>query len=168
MPSLPEVPPYLDDIASDEVNAHRCVRFDMKPRLFLIDLKRYSASRIDHKMKLDDVEEWEVRNYSDVDHPFHIHVNPFQVFERNGRSVPLRWHDVVNVPGLENAKLETGSDDLEYGSVKFRMKIRTFTGKFVLHCHILFHEDNGMMQLVEVTVNESNAAERNDCAAHAP
>ena len=159
-PTLPPVPDYLEDVEKDEHTVCRDLRFDVidnDPREFLIDLEPYSPTRTDQKLALNAVEEWTVRNYSNGDHPFHKHVNPFQVIAYNGRPVPPRWQDVVNVPGKLSARMDTGKTDLEFGSVTFLTKIRTFTGKTVLHCHILFHEDRGMMQLIEITDGDSNA-----------
>lgn len=47
------------------------------------------------------------------------------------------------------------------GEVTIRTKYRDFDGKYVLHCHILFHEDNGMMQLVEVVKPGSSTSVHN-------
>ena len=76
-------------------------------------------------------------NLDEADHPFHIHTNPFLVTRINGVALaePV-WRDTVNVRG--------------HGSVTLRSRFEDFTGRFVLHCHILNHEDIGMMQLIEV------------------
>ena len=72
-----------------------------------------------------------------MDHPFHIHVNAFQVISRNGKSEPFpAWRDTVLVRRGE--------------TVKIRMKFANFTGKTVYHCHILDHEDLGMMGNLEI------------------
>ena len=70
-------------------------------------------------------------------HPFHIHVNPFQ-FDRKGpdRRKERIWRDTLMV----NQKKP----------LKIRTRYTEFTGKFVLHCHILDHEDQGMMQIVHI------------------
>ncbi len=71
-------------------------------------------------------------------HPFHIHVNPFQVQRTEPDGITRwRWKDTWL----------TYSDGSE-GTL--RMRYRVFTGKFVLHCHILDHEDRGMMSIVEI------------------
>jgi FtsP/CotA-like multicopper oxidase with cupredoxin domain len=107
----------------------------MAPRMgmvFLINGQPYDHQRIDTKVKLNTVEEWELINTGVMDHPFHIHVNSFQVISRNG--VPesySAWRDTVLVPRGER--------------VKIRLKFADFTGKTVYHCHILDHEDLGMM-----------------------
>jgi suppressor of ftsI len=88
--------------------------------------------------RLGTVEEWTLRNPSAEDHPFHIHVNDFQVMSVNGRPYRARGHqDVVRIPK-------------DGGEVVIRNPFRDYSGKFVFHCHILGHEDAGMMQAVEV------------------
>ena len=71
------------------------------------------------------------------DHVFHIHTNPFQMVAINGEKLAERdWRDTVVVP--------------RNGSVTFRSRFLDFTGRFVLHCHMMNHEELGMMQVVEV------------------
>lgn len=106
---------------------------------FLFNGKTFDAQRIDIAPKLNTVEEWELVNVDPdrMDHPFHLHVNPFQVISRNGQPEPLRaWKDTVLVKGGE--------------TVRIRIPFRTFTGKTVYHCHILDHEDLGMMGTVNI------------------
>lgn len=92
---------------------------------------------------LGSVEEWTVHNMNAVQHPFHIHINPFQVVKINGKPVEPYWADTVGLPKGGTPEAPT--------SVTFRTRFTDFTGVFVMHCHILAHEDMGMMQLVEVT-----------------
>lgn len=82
-----------------------------------------------------------------IDHPFHIHTNPFwlmrvEVPDKNGNLVNIlsepTWHDVMWIP-------RNG------GRIVFRSRFPDFVGKMVNHCHILQHEDNGMMQEVMIT-----------------
>ncbi len=82
-----------------------------------------------------------------VDHPFHMHQNPFLVLrvevpDENGNLVNIldrpRWQDVVWIP-------RSG------GRVVFRARFPDYVGVMVNHCHILLHEDHGMMQAVEIT-----------------
>jgi len=91
---------------------------------------------------LGSVEEWTVFNMNNVRHPFHIHVNPFQVVRINGEPVEPYWADTVALPPGGTAEAPT--------SVTFRTRFRDFKGAFVMHCHMLVHEDMGMMQVVEV------------------
>ena len=77
-------------------------------------------------------------NQSGEDHPFHIHVNDFQVMSVNGKPYHARGlQDVVVIP-------KNG------GEVVIRNQFEDFTGHYVFHCHILGHEDAGMMQTVQV------------------
>lgn len=102
-------------------------------------------------------EEWTIINRSFSDHPFHIHQNPFLVTAINNvvLSQP-EWHDTFIVPA--SIPKPTGPDgiqpnirDNEYGSITFRTHFDPVTvGQFVMHCHILTHEDLGMMQRVDV------------------
>ena len=98
-----------------------------------------------------------------VNHPFHIHVNPFwlsrhEVTIADGSLVNIldepRWQDVVWLPRSR-------------GRVVFRSRFTDYVGEYVDHCHILLHEDNGMMQLVEVVAaaEDSNYVARNQVTA---
>ncbi len=103
---------------------------------FLIDGKVFDADRVDQRIALGAVEEWTILNQQDDDHVFHIHVNPFQVIKVNGERVEPVWMDTAIVP--------------RGGSLTFRTRFLDFTGKYVLHCHMMNHEELGMMQVVEV------------------
>ncbi|MEY2831146.1 MAG: hypothetical protein RLZZ574_404 [Cyanobacteriota bacterium] len=99
---------------------------------FLINGEPYSSDRLDTQVQLNTVEDWEITNTEVMDHPFHIHNNAFQVISRNGKPESLlAWRDTVLV-----SKGET---------VRIRIPFRKFAGKTVYHCHILDHEDLGMM-----------------------
>lgn len=104
---------------------------------FFINGKEFDANRVDVQPKLGTVEEWTLVNTSSEQHPFHNHVNDFQVISVDGV--------LVTAPGLQDTvALSPGKN------VVIRMRFADFTGKFVFHCHILNHEDNGMMAVVEV------------------
>lgn len=69
-----------------------------------------------------------------MDHPMHIHGTYFQVVSLNGQRPPREmWKDTVNVPSGQ------------YVDVAFVMKN---AGEWMLHCHILDHEDNGLMTMI--------------------
>jgi FtsP/CotA-like multicopper oxidase with cupredoxin domain len=107
---------------------------------FTVDGKTFDPSRIDQRVRLGAVEEWTIRNTDwCCEHIFHIHINPFQVVEVGGQpqADPV-WRDTVFVP--------PGKD----GSVVIRSRFLDYTGVFMLHCHMMVHEDMGMMQTVEV------------------
>ena len=104
---------------------------------FLIDGKEFDHTRVDRTMKLNGVEEWTLSS-KNGNHPYHIHVNPFQVIKINGKPVDPVWRDTILV--RSNPPV----------TVTMRTRYEVFTGKHVLHCHNLVHEDRGMMQLIEI------------------
>ena len=108
--------------------------------VFLINGKAFAPQRVDTTVKLESIEDWEIVNTGVMDHPFHLHTNAFQVIERNGRVLdqPL-WKDTVLVPRGER--------------VKIRIPFRDYAGKTVYHCHILDHEELGMMGMIEMQAN---------------
>jgi suppressor of ftsI len=105
-----------------------------------VDGKQFDMNRTDVRVKLGAVEEWTVRNESDELHSFHIHQGPFQLTEINGVRQPADDHrDIVDVPIRGEVK------------VIIPFTNPTIVGRFVYHCHILAHEDKGMMATIEVT-----------------
>lgn len=104
---------------------------------FLINGRAFGHHRVDVQVNVGTVEDWVIINRAGMDHSFHLHTNPFQVVARNGQPEPLKaWKDVVNVPAYETATI--------------RIAFRQFVGKTVYHCHMLDHEDQGMMGIVEM------------------
>ena len=90
------------------------------------------------------VEDWTIENRAMEDHEFHIHQIHFLVLAQNGTHVPDgQYLDTINVPYWSG----TGP----YPSVTLRMDFRgPDVGDFVYHCHILGHEDGGMMAIIRV------------------
>ncbi len=104
---------------------------------FIINGESFVMDKVNTRVRLNQVEDWRIVNKASVDHPFHLHTNRFQVVERNGKADPFRaWKDTVNIGGYE--------------TVTIRTKFEDFTGRTVYHCHILDHEDQGMMGIVEI------------------
>ncbi|WP_026905780.1 multicopper oxidase family protein [Paucisalibacillus globulus] len=108
-----------------------------------INDKSMDMSRIDEEVNLNDTEIWEVTNQrtglnGGMPHPFHLHGVQFQVLDRDGNPPPANeagWKDTILVQPGETVRIIT----------KF-----THTGIFMYHCHILEHEDAGMMGQYEV------------------
>ncbi|MCY0991216.1 multicopper oxidase domain-containing protein [Nannocystis sp. ILAH1] len=147
----PALYPPFDDTSKpgNEVTNTRQLEFavtqDAAGQHFTIDGRTFCESRVDQCILLGAVEEWTLLNKFTVGmgvHPFHIHVNSFLVTSINGKkpSQPI-WRDTCIVP-------MSGTD--ADGSLAFLSRFLHFKGPYVLHCHILEHEDEGMMQLVEV------------------
>lgn len=107
-----------------------------------INDKQYDKNRIDFTQKQGETEVWEVYNEPDMMggmiHPFHIHGTQFKVISINGEKPPKNlqgYKDTISLDPGDKAKL----------AVKFEEK-----GIYMYHCHILEHEDNGMMGQIEV------------------
>jgi FtsP/CotA-like multicopper oxidase with cupredoxin domain len=142
-PAAPE--PLPRDLRSVAVGAHRTMvfsettGFDPARQRFFVNGRTFDPDRIDLRVPLGAVEEWTVRNDSDDLHVFHIHQIGFQVVAVNGVPVPFNGRiDTVRVP--------------ERGSVTLRLAFThpEIVGRFVFHCHVLQHEDRGMMAQIEV------------------
>ncbi|MEV1174233.1 multicopper oxidase family protein [Nonomuraea sp. NPDC049784] len=129
----------IDDLSRDRIAQRRVITFSENDQgnEFYINGKPFDPNRIDVRAKLNTTEEWRVRNLANEQHTFHVHVNDFQLMSVNGRPYRFRgWQDTVQLPSR--------------GEVVIRMRFRDFTGKYPLHCHILNHEDRGMMANIEV------------------
>ena len=104
---------------------------------FYFNGNSFDMMRIDYEIPLDNIEIWKLVNETMVAHPFHIHDVQFFLIDRSGSSPSaeeLGRKDVVLVPPFD--------------SVMFITKFEDFTDTiipFMYHCHILMHEDGGMM-----------------------
>jgi FtsP/CotA-like multicopper oxidase with cupredoxin domain len=163
---LPEkLPPApLASIRDEEITGRRQLNFSSRaPEVeatehwrefkFLIDGRAFDMNRVDQRVRRGAVEEWKLVNLHKHDHVFHIHTNPFQVTMVNDKPLPHpMWLDTVVLP--------------RNGSVTFRSRFLDFTGRFMLHCHMMNHEEMGMMQLVEVYAepDAGSAADASDPA----
>ena len=106
----------------------------------------FDPNRVDSTIEVGTIEQWTVNNASQELHAFHIHQIDFQVLEINGVPQPfVGRQDSVNVPFQPD-------DASPPGQVKLLMDFRNpiIEGRFVYHCHILEHEDGGMMAVAEV------------------
>ncbi|ALS02632.1 copper oxidase [Enterococcus silesiacus] len=107
-----------------------------------IDDQIFDMKRIDKQQTMGETQIWDVSNINPADkgmiHPFHIHGTQFQVLSRNGRPPypnELGWKDTIGVNAQETVRI----------AVRFDVP-----GVFMYHCHILEHEDTGMMAQIEV------------------
>jgi len=138
--SLPQQA-LLRDLREAEPAARRTISFTMGMGMgagmtFGFNGQEFDADRTDQYPAAGTVEEWTILNTTPMDHPFHLHVWPMQVVGANGSAIAEPyWRDVVQVPAGESRTVRIAFD--------------TFTGRTVYHCHILDHEDAGMMGVVE-------------------
>jgi hypothetical protein len=100
-----------------------------------------------------------------ADHPFHIHVNPMWVMRIEVPDETGRLHNLLDEPRW----MDTVSIPRNGGRVVFRTRFADYTGTWIHHCHILMHEDMGMMQEVECVASAAaaNANPRTKVASHA-
>jgi suppressor of ftsI len=105
---------------------------------FDINGRSYDPHRIDFRAGLGTVQQWTIVNHTDEQHPFHLHTYPMQAISVNGVPVAFDgYQDEIVLP--------VG------GYVIVRVDFARFTGETVFHCHILAHEDMGMMANLLVT-----------------
>lgn len=162
-PALPFALPPVPDLRLRPIAAERSFVFDSVTvngdEVFRINGRPFDANRVDVRVPLGNVERWRIRNTADEEHTFHIHQTPFQVVAINGQEVAFDgYRDNVNIAaGGEVTVIIPFTDP-------------TILGRFVFHCHILEHEDGGMMAVVEVfdPGNRLAAAGRSPYASNPP
>jgi FtsP/CotA-like multicopper oxidase with cupredoxin domain len=203
----PDFPPFLADVTSAEVRSTKTISFATNPfGHHTIDGKQFDDTT-GQLVRLNRAEEWKVENFTNpqnapIDHPFHIHINPFQVTEvfdpnevlvgadgqplKDAAGNPLNkyvfdksaliqpdlqclldekdpdtwfnchnelagpnkiWWDVFPIP----TGRQLADKVVIPGYFKMRSRFVDYPGWYVIHCHILAHEDRGMMTVVEVT-----------------
>lgn len=135
----------IDDYNQDDIVRSREFVMSGTGPMVAINGKQMNMDRIDERVNLGELEEWIITNemsdmgmgmgmmMDSIAHPFHVHSVQFRIIERNGQAPPLNergWKDTVLV--------EIG------GEVRVLVKFSE-KGLFMYHCHILEHEDTGMM-----------------------
>jgi suppressor of ftsI len=131
--SLPKFPPRRGPT--------RSFVFSLTPPRFMINNRVFDPQFAAAKPRLGTTETWTIDNRSAEWHPIHIHQDDFRVISVNGRRVrPNGDQDVVALPPMNGDKP---------GRVVIRMPFQDYSGEFVIHCHILDHEDGGMMALID-------------------
>lgn len=110
---------------------------------FFVDGHLYDENVVNTTVEVNSVEEWTIVNDSDDAHAFHIHVNPFLVIAVDGKKLDVPyWADTAIIDGRPGSTVPR--------SLTFRTRFADFPGRFVYHCHNLFHEDQGMMAVIDV------------------
>ncbi|HKJ79234.1 MAG TPA: multicopper oxidase domain-containing protein [Prolixibacteraceae bacterium] len=147
--SIPETVSTLTKPLESLADANRSLLFSpaqMGPNQlngdFLINGLQFDMNVINYSIPLNNVEIWSLTNQSGIAHPFHIHDVQFFILDRNGIAPPLNERgrkDVVLVNPMETVRFITQFTDFANDSVPY-----------MLHCHMLTHEDKGMMLQFEV------------------
>jgi len=154
------------------------VKFEVGNTLNTADVRPYDPNRIDRQLTLGGVDEWTLQSHF-VSHPFHIHVNPFQIVsitDPTGKDVSAAgavddyggtvddnypglkgvWKDTLWIKSILPATPPPGTSGIY--TIKVRTRYQRYIGEYVLHCHILDHEDQGMMQNVAVVLPQGDYA----------
>ncbi|QZD86665.1 multicopper oxidase family protein [Qipengyuania psychrotolerans] len=126
-----------------------------------IDGTPYKHERIDRTLTLGDVEEWEITSNLGL-HPFHIHVNPFQIVgivDDQGRDVTVEGTEAYDpdYAGMLGGWRDTVLVKRNY-RITMRTRYRRYVGDFVMHCHFASHGDEGMMQNIRIQTRGDRAA----------
>ncbi len=118
---------------------------------FLINNSSFDMNVINYSIPLDNVEIWQLQNQSAIAHPFHIHDVQFYILDRNGNPPPATEQgrkDVVLVKPMETVRFIAQFSDFADDAVPY-----------MYHCHMLTHEDGGMMG--QFVVQSTNAVDEN-------
>jgi L-ascorbate oxidase len=140
--------------------------------------KPYDPNVIDRHLILGNADEWQLQSRF-VSHPFHIHVNPFQIvkiIDPNGKDVSAEgavddsdpnaktadpqypglkdvWKDTLWIKSWNPTASENPDPNAKgIYTIVIRTRYERYIGEFVLHCHILDHEDQGMMENVKIDI----------------
>lgn len=141
-----EIPDTLNDYAVTEEELNKPVTKKLElfgmGRHVTINGRKFDMNRIDFTQKAGETEIWELYNKPDMMggmiHPFHIHGTQFKILTINGELPPENergWKDTIALKPDDRVKI----------AVNFKNK-----GIYMFHCHILEHEDNGMMGQIEI------------------
>lgn len=139
-------PLYVDSLRSQPIAHRRTFTFSRNAQKtkFFINGKVFNENRNDVTVRLGDTEEWTILNKDTQYHDFHIHQTGFLVTEVNGQ--PARFdglRDTFSVPPMVNGR---------HGEIRAIIPFTNpvIVGRFVFHCHVVKHEDKGMMMSIEV------------------
>lgn len=99
-----------------------------------INGRSYDPRRIDHTVKLGTVERWRFRNTSTMTHYVHLHEEQWHLVRRDGHRPPADERGLTDTWRLDPGEV-----------IDVAARFTDYTGVFMLHCHMLDHEDHGMM-----------------------
>ena len=149
-PRRPEPDPAQPDTVAQAARIDRTRYIDFSEsangNTFFINNKTYKENRVDTTTRVGQVERWIVRNFSQELHVFHLHQTEFLITKFSGtpdQTLGGGLRDVINIPYAKN-----GKPGVAEVIIPFTNPI--IVGEFVYHCHIVQHEDAGMMANIRV------------------
>ena len=128
------------NILKKGVKIRRQFEFGRSGGAWVVNNQLYDENRVDAKPVEDEFEIWTLKAGGGWEHPIHIHLTNFFIISRNGKPpapIETGWKDVVVVGGSR-------------GEVEILIKFSGYTGRYVLHCHTVEHEDARMMANFEI------------------
>ncbi len=152
--SLVSITPWLES----QSNINRLISITANGMMsmdgpFYFNGQLFDMNRIDYHIPLDNIEVWTLFNQTMVAHPFHIHDVQFFILDRDGLAVrpeEAGYKDVVLLVPNETVRFITKFEDFA-----------DTTMPYMYHCHILMHEDDGMMGQFVVVPNTTGIIEPN-------
>jgi suppressor of ftsI len=128
-----------EDLATAHIDAFRTIVFGQQGQQYTINGATFDHSRVDTRVPLGNIEQWTIQNASGEMHVFHIHQVNFQVMDRNGTPESFNGNvDTVRIPPRQSV------------TVRIAFTHPEILGRFMYHCHVMQHEDRGMMAQIEV------------------
>jgi FtsP/CotA-like multicopper oxidase with cupredoxin domain len=150
-PSLVSLNPYEEsnaDVTRNIVFTPEAMGQNQLNGHFLINGSGFDMNVINYTIPLDNIEIWSIFNQSAISHPFHIHDVQFYVLDRGGATPPPSEQglkDVILIKPMETVRIITKFEDFANSSVPY-----------MYHCHMLVHEDGGMMGQFTVVDNSTD------------
>ena len=162
---LADIPTVSDPSRIKDIHYQMVGQGEAQGSQFWINQAKYNPDCANETFIINRPERWVLWNNSrNVAHPFHIHQNPFQLLSMSNRvpnefTFPV-WRDTLPIPKAVSDGLEPNSnprdEENRWGRAEIIYEAKEFTGLFVNHCHILGHEDRGMMQNTQVACADGN------------
>lgn len=148
--TIPSTLTTLNTYSITQANMTRTINFTADNMMvmdgpFYFNDSTFDMMRIDYSIPLNSIEIWTLNNQTMVAHPFHLHGMPFHVLDRDGSAPGTEesgWKDVVLVKPMETVRFITKFTDFPDTTIPY-----------MYHCHILMHEDDGMMGQYVITPN---------------
>lgn len=137
-----EVPAKMRDLPSYDVSeavTTRVWNFNAARGAWQINNRLFDSNRIDATVKKGTAEIWDLRTGGGWSHPIHIHFEEFQVIDRAGATPPSE-----EIARKDIMRLAPGN------RARVFLRFRDFTGRYVMHCHNMMHEDHAMMIWFEI------------------
>jgi len=176
---LADLPRVTDPARKKDIFYEMWSQTNLGETQFWINQTKYDGTCANETLTLDVPEQWTLWNNSfGIEHPFHIHQNPFQLLSQSDRGTykyPV-WRDVMPIPMAKKPVPPPTTDSKDPRSFAFTLSsnprdvqepwgnavisyvAKEFTGGFVNHCHILGHEDRGMMHNTQAVCSNGQFA----------